>query len=255
MTQQKPGPNPRIRALTLNLALSAIMLGIVLAVVLLAWYPDPYFRIQNAIRLVMVLVVVQLVLGPLLTFILYKPGKKGLWFDLVVITLLQFAALAFGANALYEGKPRFMVYAVDRFNVLAARDVDFSQIRDPRFLAQPEKGPLMVIANMPMNQEEAQQLLHETLIDGKPDLERRPQYWGDYATGFPHIAAQARTLADLREARPDASGAIERVLSATGRKAGELIFMGVIGKKEDFAVVVDPDSGEVLGAVACDPWL
>lgn len=255
MTSKKTQPPARIRALTLNLALSAIMLGIVLAVVLLAWYPDPYFRIQNTIRLVMVLAVVQLVLGPLLTFILYKPGKKGLWFDIVVITLLQFAALAFGANVLHDGKPRFMVYAVDRFNVLAAKDVDFSQIRDPRFLAQPEKGPWMVIANMPMDPEESQRLLRETVFEGKPDLDRQPRYWGDYATGFPHIAAQAHTLADLREARPDANRAIERVLSATGRKAEVLIFLSVIGKKEDYAVVLDPESGEVLDAIACDPWL
>ena len=42
----------------------------------------------------MLQVSVDVTLGPLITLIIFKPGKKGLLFDLVVIGMMQSAALA-----------------------------------------------------------------------------------------------------------------------------------------------------------------
>lgn len=41
-------------------------------------------------------------MGPLITLIIFKPGKKGLKLDLATIAVLQVAALAYGTHVVFE---------------------------------------------------------------------------------------------------------------------------------------------------------
>ena len=47
--------------------------------------------------LILLMIGVDVVIGPLLTLIVFDPKKKHLKFDLVVIAALQLAALAYGS--------------------------------------------------------------------------------------------------------------------------------------------------------------
>jgi len=245
----------KLRAALTNLWISAFLLGAILALVYLVWYPYPYSRIQGIDRITWILVAVQLALGPLLTAIVYRKGKKTLKLDLAVITALQLFAMGYGTVALYLERPWFMVYAVDRFSVLARRDVDSAAIADGRFSDKPWIGPVMVIANMPTDAGERQRLLEETLFERKPELERRPRYWSDYAEGFDQLATRARTLAELRAARPATELQIDRVIRGSGSAGFGLVWVPVRGKYRDFALVLERDSGAVLDAIATNPWL
>ena len=91
----------RLRAFLVHLSLSAAVVGSVFAVVFLVWYPESYFEVVGAWYLVRILFIVQIVLGPLLTFIVFKPGKPGLKFDLSVIALVQVVALVYGTVVIY----------------------------------------------------------------------------------------------------------------------------------------------------------
>ena len=62
--------------------LSAPIAGI-FAVIYWLWYPDPYFRIKGVSDVVWVLAGINFARGAVLTYILYKPGKKGLKFEFV----------------------------------------------------------------------------------------------------------------------------------------------------------------------------
>jgi hypothetical protein len=245
----------KLRAALINLAISLAVLCGILAVVYLAWYPDPYFLVKDINRVTWMLVAVQLALGPLLTLVLYRKGKKGLVLDLSVITALQVFALAYGTWALYQERPWFMVYAVDRFTILASREVDFAAVSRDEFLRKPLAGPVMVMARVPSDPAAHERLLRETLFQGRPDLSQRPEYWSDYQNGLPEIVARARTVAELRAARPQDRQLIDRAISASGHAAESLVFVPAIGKSRDFAIILHPESGEVLDAVPSDPWL
>ena len=117
----------RPRAFLSHLALSAVVVGAVCALIFFVWYPHPYFQAVGAWNVLRILVGVDLVLGPVLTLILFKPGKRGLKFDLAFIACVQLAALAYGVNVIYGERPYFNVFAVDRFTVYAYQDVDSEQ--------------------------------------------------------------------------------------------------------------------------------
>ena len=64
------------------------------------------------------------VLGPVITFIIYKPKKKYLLLDLSIIALFQVAALSYGLHTIFQGRPTFVVFSVDRFETVRTIDID-----------------------------------------------------------------------------------------------------------------------------------
>ncbi len=95
----------RLRAFLVHLSLSAAIVGCSFAIVFFVWYPQPYFEVVGAWYLIRILFIVDVVLGPLLTFIVFKAGKPGLRFDLTVIALVQVAALAMGPPSSIRNVP------------------------------------------------------------------------------------------------------------------------------------------------------
>ena len=114
----------RWKAAAIHLSISAAIGLVVGALLLLVWYPPPYFHAAGADQLVLLLVGVDLVLGPLLTLILFRSGKKGLKFDLAMIAVLQTTALVYGLSVVLQSRPVFLVSAVDRFVLVSASEID-----------------------------------------------------------------------------------------------------------------------------------
>ena len=115
----------RLRAFSLHFLASVIVVGLALIVMRLVWYPTPFASLLGWVDLLWVVVGVDLVLGPVLTFLVYAPGKKSLRFDLAVIVLVQLSALGYGIYTSAQGRPIYLVFVVDRFETVSP--VDFTQ--------------------------------------------------------------------------------------------------------------------------------
>ncbi len=203
----------------------------------------------------MILAGIWLFPAPLLTLLVYKVGKKSLKFDLSVIVLLQVAGLAYGLHAIHSERPWFMVHALDRYVVLPAKDVDFGAIEDSRFLDKPLVGPLFVVASMPADEAGRQRLLNEVMFQGKPDLDRRPEFWNPYEDTIAEALLGAELVDVFAGARPDSAELINAAVQRSGRSSSELLVVPIIGKTRDFALLVDRTNGEVLDALPVNPWL
>jgi hypothetical protein len=202
------------------------------------------------------LIVSAVLVGPALTWLVHKPGKSGraFLFDLVVIGLVQLAALAWGAYTLYLARPYFMVFAVDRFETLARRDVTYP-VNNPAFLETPLTGPLPLYANMPTDEERFQALLQEVIFEGKPDLAFRPEFWSSYADRQHLVLKASRPLSELRHARPAAEAGIDTLVQDNGGDISALQFVpGLIGDVS-FTVVIDAGTGAINSYLDTDPWV
>ena len=245
----------KLKASLTHLALSGVVVGSIFLIIFFAWYPYPYFEIRGAGDIVLILIGVDLVLGPLLTFIVYKPKKKSLVFDLSVIVIIQLAGLVYGVNAIYQERPYFMVYAVDRFTLLAEKDVDFSQIKDETLKEKPGVGPVMVLAKMPEDVQEQQKLMMEVVMENKPDLDRRPKYWIPYRENLDIVFARTKTLQDLKIKRESVANLVDKIVAKHSGGIDDLAFAPIIGKNGDFAVVLERETGRLVDAIDVDPWL
>jgi hypothetical protein len=250
----------RGRAFATHLAASATVVGTVCALIFWVWYPHPYFEAAGAWNVLRVLIGVDLVVGPLLTLIVFKPRKRGLALDLAVIAVVQLAALVYGLTVIYRERPYFTVFALDRFYVLARQDVGPAALNDPALTAarrigeKPRIGPLLVVATRPSDVAGKQKLLEETVFEGKPDIERRPEFWGKYTDGADQVRSRAAPLAALAAVEPGAAAEIEHLTARLQRPENELGFLPMIAKNKDLALVVDLTDGMPLEVLDVDPW-
>jgi len=120
----------RLKAFLLHLAFSTTMALLAMLLVFRLWYPAPLHDAQGVTNIFLMLLLVDVVLGPLLTLLVYKVGKKSLITDLAVIACLQMAALGYGLWTVAEGRPAWIVYNVDRFDVVAAVDIDARHLNE-----------------------------------------------------------------------------------------------------------------------------
>lgn len=114
--------SPRTRAFLIHFSLSATVLGIFCFITLFWWYPGPLLALQGGVSVLLTLLTVDVILGPSLTALVYKPGKWGLKFDLTAIVLVQIAALSYGAMTIYAQRTHYLAFTLDRFFVVSTMD-------------------------------------------------------------------------------------------------------------------------------------
>ncbi len=243
----------RVKAFLTHFGLSVFIVSLVLTIVLLFWYPPPFFQIIGASDALKVLIGVDLVMGPLLTLVLFKPGKPGLVFDMSCVALLQLSALAYGVSVLHEERPYFAVFAQDRFEVLARKDVDLSETDNAELKKKPWRQPIFVVATMPSDEKEYQQALEEILFEGKPDIQYQPRFWSTYAESSDQVLSQSKPLDALLKSNPDLAATIKQMLN-DHPQSDALAYVPVIGKKQPFALVIDKSTKMPVDIIKADPY-
>ena len=243
----------RKKAFVTHFLLSAVIVASVLTVILLVWYPAPYFQVVGAFDVLKILIAVDLVAGPLLTLILYKPGKWGLKFDMAMVALLQMSALVYGVHTLYIERPYYVVFVVDRFQILAERDVDKTTIDNKEFLSKPWNQPIYVMAKMPNDPVERSRITEEIFFEGKRDVQQRPELWVEYRESADMIGRRVRPLAELQERHPDIGNEINGLLDSHADRAG-LVYAPVMGRKHILTMVLDRDTLRPVDVLNVDPW-
>lgn len=256
-TSAKPGGwrnTSTLRAFLTHLAMSATIVGAVCGLIFFVWYPPPYFGIKGAWNVLRVLIGVDLIVGPLLTLILFRPGKRGLALDMTMIAMIQLSALLYGTAVIFQERPYYAVFAVDRFEVLAKRDVDAAAIAGTAFENKPLVGPVLAVASIPSDPAEFQRLLEETLFEGKPDIERRPDRWSAYTESKDAVLSRAQPLSALLEDRPGAAEEVARVSRALDMSPSEIFYLPAVGGDRALTLVIDPETALPLRVLDFDPW-
>lgn len=245
----------RWKAASIHLSIS-ICVGILVFVLLFGvWYPPPYFRAAGADRLILLLLGIDLTLGPLLTLIIFKTGKRGLKFDLTVIGIAQTLALIYGLHVIVASRPAFLVAAVDRFVLVSANeldDADLAQGKDPAYRSRSWTGPRLVAAKRPESSSERSDLL-SAAIEGK-DIERFPKYYADYASEAPKLLERAQPLDKLRPLDTVAAAQVQQWLQDNKRNAADVVWVPVVARDNSLVMLLDRSSGTPLAPLDIDPW-
>jgi hypothetical protein len=225
-----PKTMTRWKAFGLHLLLSLTLItGIALAA-LLTWYPYGLWRISGLDRLMAIMLIIDMTAGPLLTLVIYKPGKWGLGFDLKVIALVQAAFLAYGLHTLWLARPVFLVGTDVRFTLVSASDIDEADLATasrPEWRKLPWTGPYLVGVIPPRDAAERTALLDVFMKTGK-DQEQQPGQYRPYEEVAAIVREGALPL-DGKEGRPLDGG------NARG--------LPIYSRDDEGWMVVDPASG------------
>ena len=113
----------RWTASALHAAISLLVIGTIAVGVVLLWFPAGLWHAASLQKLFGIMVAADVVLGPLLTLLVYRKGKPSLRFDLSMIVLAQAAFLAYGVYTLWLNRPVFLVGSQQAFALVFANEV------------------------------------------------------------------------------------------------------------------------------------
>ena len=239
-----------------HLVLSAIVGATVGAAMIFVWYPPPYFEAAGGNELVLLMLGVDVALGPLLTLAVFNPrkGMGKLRFDLAVIALFQVAALAYGVHVMFVARPSYLVFAVDRFDLVMANTLPDAELAKapPPYNRRPIGKPPTVGAPVPDDPKLKEESLFLAL--GGVDLAQQPRFYVRYDEVAKEAAARAQPLKGLREVNPDQRDRIDAIVRDSGRAEGDLAFLAARAPNRDFVVIVDRSTGAIVDKVMLKPW-
>ncbi|MGZ8247567.1 MAG: hypothetical protein ACXW17_05925 [Methylomagnum sp.] len=165
-------------------------------------------------------------------------------------------ALGYGLYTILLARPVYVVYAVDRFEVIRAADIpkeSLGLVKREEFRGLPLLGPRIVGVLPPEDSKEREKLLFGTM-GGGADLPQLPQYYVPYAGLRDTVLAHAKPVDALMAKSPAARDTLTAYLRSHGWDASRVRFVPLQSKSLDQTMLVDSVSAETLGIVDLDPW-
>jgi len=250
-------PMSRRKASLTHLTISALIGMMVLALMLLVWYPYPLFEAVGGRQVLLILLGVDVTIGPLVTLIIFntRKSRKALVFDLSVIALLQLSALSYGMSVVFQARPVYVVFSKNSFDLVTANmllDEDIAKAANPDSRSLPLTGPVFIYTEMPTDIKEKNEVSLSAFA-GK-DLSQFPQYYRPYADHSTAAARAAKPIAQLRKLNPDHNEEIDDAISNSGRSETELGYLPLRAKYHDQAVMVGTSDGRVIKVLPLHPW-
>lgn len=246
----------KFRALAVHLALSLGVAAMAAALVFWVWYRVPFRALSGGRELFWLVAGVDVVIGPLITFVVFNPRKprREKVLDFSVIGVLQLAALGYGLHTIYEARPVHAVFEYNRFRVVHANDIPASLLpRTPAGIdALPLTGPTWLSLRPLVGGEVVDYTMQA--LDAVP-VAARPELWQPYTAGRQAILAAARPVADLEGRFPKDAALIRAGVAQSGRAVANLKYLPIQGRKGVvWTVLLDATTAAPLAFVALDSF-
>ena len=245
-----------LRASGIHLALSLFVAALSAVLVFGIWYPYPYREISGGRELFLLVVTVDVILGPLITLAIFDHAKDWpvLRRDLFVVALLQLGALGYGLWTVFVARPVHMVFEYDRFRVVHAIEVPEALLdkAPPDVDAMPLWGPTL-LSLRPFRDPNEKMEATVAALQGV-SLSARPDLWQPYAKALPEVLKAAKPVAALKTRFASQAPEIDRVLAPAGGSAPGLVFLPMVGRKTFWTVFLDPVTGEIKATMPLDSF-
>ncbi len=242
----------KLKASAIHLAISAFIIGFFLLFTLTIWYPEPFFTISGLQHIILILITIDVILGPLLTFIVFKPQKASLKFDLTIIGFIQIIALSYGIHTIYEAHPLYIAYAIDRFTPINANEVNPEKTTYDELKKSTISGPSLVYVQKPDDPAEMSRVTMEVL-SGKPDLDARPEYYKPIQNFMSKIMANSIPIEKLQSNTANKEQ-LDNFLNKNGKNIRDYAFLALSGKEKDVIWVFDRHKSKPVGIIDINPF-
>ena len=145
----------KLKATGIHLGLSSIVFVILAYLIVFDWYPGPYFAVDGGWQGIRLVAAVDLVLGPLITFLIFdlRKSRRAIVFDLITIATIQVGALIYGIYTTYNQRPLAIVL-MDDFALSTTMDLYAGTLESPRVLREYSGAqPPIIYAEIPRDRE------------------------------------------------------------------------------------------------------
>lgn len=242
----------KFKASLIHLALSITLVTLIIATTIYFWYPSDFLEITNYKDIALLIISIDLVLGPVLTFIVFAPQKKSLKFDLAIIAAIQLSALGYGVHALYETHPLYITYNHQRFNVIQANEVTPSDAKYEQFKVSKLASPRLAFAKMPDDPKKQTEIMLGVDLKGDPDIDKRTEYFEPVKNHLDTILKESLDTVKLFDPK-NLTASSQKFLDKHGDKKENYAYLPLKGTSGNAVIVLDKASGEPVTTINIDP--
>ncbi len=236
----------RFKAAGLHILISLLLVTTTISLMLAFWYPNVYFKLMGGKELLLLIGAVDVFIGPLLTFIVFKSGKKSLKFDLTCIALLQIAAMGYGLNVMFEARPVFTVFNKNHFQVVSVVDIDSRELslgRKSEWRTLSITGPRLVAIGTP-DKSNKEEVIFANIVSARAS--QYPKLYDDYNNHHADVIKAGKPLPELIAIDTNNQEAVDKFLEKMKRPATDFLFLSVESMVDEMAAIVDAKTGVLI---------
>lgn len=240
----------RVKCFLSHLVISLIVAGLSLFLIFYIWYPNPFHNALGVGQIVWLMLGIDVILGPILTLIIAKQGKKSLKIDFMVIAVVQLLALFYGLYSINKGKPVAIVFDVNRFELVQQHMI---QGKDNQKILneykQLQNTSIPVISVRPaQNDKELEQRIKEELEMNRSSS-ANPQLYEPLEKNMDIIIETMKPIADLEKFNDKALA--EQIIAKYPQADG---FLLLVASEKNISVLIDSKNKVFVAVVDARPW-
>ena len=239
----------RLKFFLSHLSISFLIALLVVGLVFFIWYPSPLAQAVGVTHIFLMMLAIDGIVGPMLGLLVYKEGKKSLKFDLSVIILIQISALCYGIYSIAQGRPAWLVYSIDRIELIRNNDIQ----QQPNVNIKPEyqsptwTGPQYVGVLLSEDKKQKQNDMFNAVFG--LTLAKQPDRYVTFNKVQPDIQKNAQDLKLLNQFNNKLE--LNLILN---QYPDANAFVPLKANALDMTVLVNKETGEVVKIVDLRPW-
>jgi hypothetical protein len=243
----------RLKAFGLHLLASTAALTLIFGSLYLGWYRWPGWHLADVSQVVFVMAGVDVVVGPLLTFVIARSSKprRELARDIAMIVTVQFFALIYGSVSIWHGRPLYYAFSENVLQLVQAYDIDADELalarrQNEEFVPHWYSLPRWIWAPLPQDSHEREKIV-ASAVGGGDDVISMPRYFKRWEQGLPALRMQLKKVDGVGYFSVAEKKILKERMRAAGLATDQLNSMPLTGRGYPLLAVFDPTTLKITG--------
>lgn len=240
----------RIKYFLSHLLISLFIASASFFLIFYVWYPDPLQKALGVGELVVMMLIIDVILGPILTLIIAKQGKKSLKMDLTVIAVVQLIALLYGLYSIDKGRPVAIAFDINRFELVQKHMIigdEHKAILQQYKDNQAKNIPIVAVRPAKDEKEYIERMNNE--LERNLLSSANPTLYETIKQNFVIIQKNSKPIQDLTKFND--KQLVETTLASYPTADS---FALITASAKNMTVLIDSKNQQVLGVVDLRPW-
>jgi len=233
----------RFTAAGLHFLGSILLFSFLLWVIIKIWYQQPFFSASGGWQGLKIVALVDLVLGPLITLIIYNVNKpkKVMLADLSIIVILQLAALGYGISTIYTQRPVALAFWEQEFYTIPAQALEKQGINLATLGQFSDLSPAMIYVEKPTESDQLKAML-KVIVDQKIPPTEQLNLYRPINSYLPEVLKHSINIDEVIKKNTDMAGQLETLLKETNTKQSENNYLVLKSKYQNIVLVFSSKS-------------
>lgn len=240
----------RYKFFSYHLALSLFVGLVIILIVFLIWYPAPLATATGVTHLFLMMLGIDMVIGPILGLIVYKDNLKVFKRDLSFICIVQVIAMGYGVYTIAQGRPVWLVYSVDRFELIRNNELIYknSDKIQKEYKYPSWFGPVVVGSQLNVDSKVRNNEMFEDILGGI-SIAQKPQYYTDFKEVNLDLQKHIQDIKLLFQFND--TNLVQNVLK---KHPDADSFVPLKANEVDMTVLLHKHTGRIIAIVNLRPW-